>query len=564
MNHAKELTEKQKRWICIIGISFLIMLPFLLDDAVMNNGNYNFHIQRIYHLADAIKNGDLFPAIYPQQLAGFGYATPSFYSNLFLRMPAIIYIFSGNMYLSMIIFLLAVNVATYYLSYWSAKEIGLNEKKSMIAASLYTLNPYRIFVLLYIRGAVGEMFGVLLLPVLIASLIRLYKKKKWMLLGIVMTVSLYTHLLSTFIFGIFIVIFIIFNIRKLDRDIVLGFVKAALLSVGLCIYKLAMMLEITQAVKLNLNDSTYGSLATVDFPIENMTNLNLMNLPNIILLAVLVILSVLSWLYIKSKNFSQKSILLLFCGWALYISTNLFPWHYVEIICPLISKIQMLSRISMFFFFFASIYIAEYIKKEDIAKGLCGLILVSSYGMPIIVNKGLLSDFYEDTSMVVVHRDMEVLNDLLYSVCAGEYMPEKAKLDITDGNTSIFDGNYNAVLKNDKFVYFEDKKISSRAKSHYADTTYSIKDDSVAHIIEIPKFYYPGYEVMVNNEKVEYRESDRGRIEIMNDMNEPVKEIRISYTGTQIQKITKYISLSVFIGMFLAVLNKKMNKKKEK
>lgn len=563
MKYDKNLTQNQKILAYIIGISFFIVLPFILDDSVLNNGNYNFHIQRIYHLADAIMKGDLFPALYPQQLVGFGYATSIFYSNLFLRLPALLYILSGNMYISIIFFLFILNIATCYLSFWSAKELGLNEKKSMLAAFLYTLNPYRIFVLLYIRGAVGEMFGVMLLPVLIAALVRLYKDKKWLLLGITMTVSLYTHLLSTFIFGLFIIIFIILNIKKLKKDIIFGFIKAALLSIVLCLYKLASMLEISQAVKLNLNDSTYGSLANVDFPIENMTNLNLINLSDITLLGILVIFSILSWIYIKSGKFSKKNLLLMLCGWTLYISTNLFPWHYVEVFCPLVSKIQMLSRLSMFFFFFASIYIAKYIK-EEITKGLCGVVLVSSYLMPIIVNQGILSDYYEDTSVVVVHRDMEILNDLLYSVCAGEYLPEKAKLDITNGNTSIFEGNYNSVLKNDKFIYLDNEKVPSQINSHYTNTDYILEKPMNAQVIEIPKFYYPGYVIKINGKQVDYHEGNRGRIEVENSIQDPIKIINVIYKGTKIQSITKHISLSAFIGLALLTIRKNKKKRMDK
>ena len=59
-------------------------IPYLTKDFLGIEHDTFFHLSRITGLADSIREGNLFPCIYPNKNNGFGYASPLFYCDFFI------------------------------------------------------------------------------------------------------------------------------------------------------------------------------------------------------------------------------------------------------------------------------------------------------------------------------------------------------------------------------------------------------------------------------------------------------------------------------------------------
>ena len=92
MNKIKDFFKENKFILTIFIITiFILILPNLHKDLVIGD-DYIYHTARIQGIADSLKNG-VFPIKINSTMANsFGYASSTFYPDLFLYIPAIIMI----------------------------------------------------------------------------------------------------------------------------------------------------------------------------------------------------------------------------------------------------------------------------------------------------------------------------------------------------------------------------------------------------------------------------------------------------------------------------------------
>lgn len=97
-----------------------------------------------------------------------------------------------------------------------------------------------------------------------------------------------------------------------------------------------------------------------------------------------------------------------------------------------------------------------------------------------------------------------------------------------------------------------------------------LKHGEIGATVELPYIYYLGYEVIITNNNrnqvLDYKESDKGFIQVDLPMNLENVQIEVKYVGTTLTKIS-YV-LMVVGGVVLVVIivsdkNKKYNKNGE-
>ena len=81
-----------------------------------------FHIARIAEIAEGIKAGNWLIKIQPDMINGYGYATPLFYPQLFLYIPALLYVIGFPLHTSYQIFIVLINFGTCLISYVSLEK----------------------------------------------------------------------------------------------------------------------------------------------------------------------------------------------------------------------------------------------------------------------------------------------------------------------------------------------------------------------------------------------------------------------------------------------------------
>lgn len=118
---SKKATNKPAIAILIFA-SFFASLP-LLTDSLFWGHDLDFHLNRIMALANGLEAGHIFVPIQTEVLNGYGYASPLFYSQLFLYLPAILYNLAVPIQVCYQIYAILVNILTCGIAYYSFKGI---------------------------------------------------------------------------------------------------------------------------------------------------------------------------------------------------------------------------------------------------------------------------------------------------------------------------------------------------------------------------------------------------------------------------------------------------------
>lgn len=252
---------------CLLTIGFVIVsLPFF------NSGFFKIHDYvhgaRIYEMLRALNDGH-FPVRWSQNF-GFGYGMPlfQFYGPLPYYFGSIIYKLSDNLLLSVKAIFLVSNLLTLIGGFLLGKKLFKSKLSATLLSLLITISPYRILNL-YVRGAVNELWGIMSLPWIVWSILKIVKKEKhaWLWLTISLTTLFLSHNISLIIFAPFAIFLTLvfvsyfFIKRKVQKNelltIVLNLLVGLFLAIGLSsFYLFPAFLEknFTQVDKYILSD----------------------------------------------------------------------------------------------------------------------------------------------------------------------------------------------------------------------------------------------------------------------------------------------------------------------
>ena len=226
--HIQIKNKKIISYICIIFASIIISIPLFNPNVNMQFNDGIQHICRLIGTKQSIEEGQIIPVIMSKFCNNFGYSWNLFYSPITSYIPLIFRLFTSSYEICMKIFIFLVNILTglsmyYFLKKFLDKKLD-DEKKELIAligGILYILFPYRINDI-YLRFAIAELTSFIFLPLVfngLYTLINLNKKSYLLILGSVG--MLLTHSLLTIYLAIFCFIYLIVNIKKLNKSILL-------------------------------------------------------------------------------------------------------------------------------------------------------------------------------------------------------------------------------------------------------------------------------------------------------------------------------------------------------
>lgn len=229
----------KKTAVAAIAAGTILSSVLLTADGVFFGHDVLFHMNRIAEIADGIKNGNFNIHIQPNIQNGYGYATPLFYGQLLLYIPAFLYLAGIPFFESYNIFVILVNLATAALSYYSFKRIFKSAKAGAAGSLIYTLSIYRITDI-YVRQAVGEYTALIFLPLVAYGVYELYfnsgdgKIRTAKVLPLVLGVTgiLQCHVITTQITAICLVVFGLIMFKKtFSRSMITALIRALILIV---------------------------------------------------------------------------------------------------------------------------------------------------------------------------------------------------------------------------------------------------------------------------------------------------------------------------------------------
>lgn len=259
---AKESTDpalrhRQKVFWCLAGISLLASLPFLSGVSTMTADDLKFHLVRIANVARALQEGQFPVRLLTDMLNGYGYATPLYYCDLFLYLPAVLYNWMLPLQLCYQIYVITVTVLTVGVCYYSLRKIGGQTDSSLVCTAVYTLSAYRLNNVMQ-RAAVGEYTAMLFLPLVLWGMVSLYTREKprlWDAMPLVLGMAglLMCHVLSLEITFLFLVIFALVAARKTFKPArLVTILQAGVVTIGLGLWFLLPMIQsmLTQHTKV--------------------------------------------------------------------------------------------------------------------------------------------------------------------------------------------------------------------------------------------------------------------------------------------------------------------------
>ena len=241
----------------------MLFVLVLLENTLYYSGDTTFHINRIVGIADAFRDGQLIPRMYPYTNNGFGYPVSLFYCDLFIYPFSILYMLGLPLvitYKVMLIFYVSLGTILMYIV---SRIIFKDDNKTLLCLALYCFNNYR-FINFYPRGAFGELLGFTFFPLILLVFYRMFiqKKQSYVLLGVSMGIMCLAHNMSFLFYVIlyimFSVIHIILNIKDviLIRKFIVDSLLGALIALGISAWYLFPYIELLNTQELYINNSS--------------------------------------------------------------------------------------------------------------------------------------------------------------------------------------------------------------------------------------------------------------------------------------------------------------------
>lgn len=421
--------------IILILLWIFSSLP-VMDDITYIGHDIEFHIARIVSIANGLADGQLPVYMYSDMLNGHGYASPLFYGDMFLYLPAVLYLLKIPLGVCYNIYILFINGLTVFLSYVAFQNVTGRKKYALLGAILYTLSLYRL-TNIYTRSAMGEYSAMVFFPLIIMGLYNMYSKDEYhlrdcMLVILGLTGVIQNHVLSTEMVGIFIMIFCFVKLKKtlqlrrflslcgivictllLNADFFVPFIDSK--EMDLCVfdkvnsiqYKGAYMSHIFNPISQGYGVSgkemslSMGGGLIAGFVICCVCMILLKKLENKIKLfwwfgALALLFSTRYFPWDLSRKFGETI--------SKYIGAVQFPWRYLSIACIMIS--------------FAIVLLYQYLERENIK---FATILIG-----ITVGASILSvgDFYaKSIDEMEVKTYLSESEVMMSYVGSGEYLP---------------------------------------------------------------------------------------------------------------------------------------------
>ncbi|PGZ97825.1 hypothetical protein COE51_13245 [Bacillus pseudomycoides] len=540
--------------ILISLVSAIIQMKiFWPKGTVLGGDDIGFHLNRAFGLAEAIKTHHYPFYINDILLNGYGYAENWFYPNLFLFPMAILLNTGYSLAVSYKAYIIFYTVITVCVTYYCIHKMSKRMYLSACTAILYTFSLYRAFDV-YQRAALGEALAFIFFPVILYGTYEILygNKKKWYVLAIGFTGMLYSHVLSSVLAFIMLLLLLLFSINKLweDKTKMLYFILAGGVTVLLSAFFIFPMIEQMQSNTFYFNTNVLTNTYDQAYTFEQIWRSIISDYKGsvIIGLGYTLFFPLIFRFTVKEKNdmirFADKCLLITVI--LLFMTTKYFPWESLPILNVIQFPFRLYTIISLLLAFSGVVYMSYSIRKKFYKIILLFILLASSIG-----NAWTIAQPYKDFRMQdgnIKFKGNETYENS-YDIGAGlEYLPSVANIDDLKSR-----GKEEVRKKNSS------TKVSNLSKEN---NELSLDFDTKSKdILELPMVYYKGYQAKVNGQNVPIKMSKNGLIEVE---IQGKGTLEISYPGTVIQKVSYYTSITVFIILmaFITFVNIRNNKRK--
>lgn len=560
--------EKNKKWhfwiffIVLFFLTIFMMYRYNTFNLVNQGHDAPFQFNRFVKLVDAIKNGR-FPVYIDNGVEQYGYATKLFYPDFILIPFALIGCVVGYVKSYQLIYF-STTILCGLLSYVSVKNIYNNKLAAYISAILYTFCLYRLQDL-YDRSAIGETITFAFIPLIFWGIYEIIKgdSKKWYIISLGFSLCILTHVLSTLLAAILVMIITILYARDfLKEPKRLGYlVIAACSTILITGYYLFPYLEQIINDSFNYQNFTFGQNfgKPAQKIIQGMFLIGITDtsysyfVPSIGL-TLTIPLFFRVFIYEKSRNIKMADLAVLAAFILILFAFDNISFSFYKHI-KLFAIIQFAWRFFEYASFFLALACGLYISIV-LKKNKRSIALLSSLLLMIIITITISSTAYKyryqdigsDLYKIYTKQNIKDIKDSFYYLGAAdesEYFPTPLSITNIEKRETFIDKQYS------------NTKINNIKRAN-TDIFFDIKIDQ-NELLELPIVYYKGYYAQLNNQNIPIQKSKNGLIEI--PINQSGK-VQVEFTGTPIQKYSLYITLSsiLLLCIYIYWYNRKIKK----
>ncbi len=232
--------KRFKNWILNLVFILVLIVPLisLLNQGLPFTHDGRDHVARIANFYQSLSEGIIIPRWAGNLNWGYGHPIPMFLYPLPSYTASLFHLIGFNFIDSTkLVFALGFALSGYFMYLWLSQF--LRREEAIFGGVLYVYAPYR-FVDLYVRGAIGENFAFIFLPLILLFLYKLYKKQNvfnFSLLSISLAFLILAHNALSLIFLPFLFFYTVFLWSRLKfkksyliyslTSIMLGFLLSA-------------------------------------------------------------------------------------------------------------------------------------------------------------------------------------------------------------------------------------------------------------------------------------------------------------------------------------------------
>lgn len=557
----------------LILFFYCLLLVFLTNNVINRaDSDIEFHSARIVGLAQSIRNFDFLPNLNYLFGNGIGYATPMFYGQWLLYPSSILFIFTKSIKLSVALYALIISFLGSSGSYYFFKKINNNPLVSLFVAML---NP-----LVYCNFGYGMIASTALIPFLLLGiyLILFEKKKAGILLGIVVALLVQTHIISTVILALNVVVFLIIFYDKITVQSIVEFIKSIFIALFLSLGFIFQFIEQSKSQVFFANWTTRpfmgmsGNSKSFYEVIESLFNTTTspttiaVASPLIIFISFLAIALLLEWKNIS--NTSKKLFLLVLI--LLIFSSSVLPWN--ELKYTIFGILQWPTRIITFI---PSIIVLVFAMEEKSVKKAC-----YSFVIALCVFSSIVIFRNQTDSKKFSDKLEQRMNSLYYG---------SKELDGFSGMEYLtIDINYKEANKANYLLNFPKETNSykiSNVKEEYNKLSFDIKVNHTKARLVLPRIWYKGLVAnytegaigsqpklaqlkltkkeiksrqLEHRPKTKYKVLDNGRAVLVVNRS---GHVDVTYQKTKLQKIGFFVETISWIFILIFILFRKTSKK---
>ena len=544
--------KQRIKYIFAIFIFSIMIMLIDVHNGYIKGHDTDFHLSTITAIVDQL-SWDNLTVQEPLKYIGndLGYGTRFFYPPIphltaayITKILGVFHI--GNVAVGMRITQWLTFFASGVTFYLLGEKIFKSKKIAMLLSLFYMSAPYHLAEI-FVRDAFSEMFIPVAIPLIVLGLLYLIEKRYRLFFICFVggyTLAIYSHLAMTIYFTLMILVtfFIVYFKQIFTKKNILYLVLASglilLLTASFWMPMLEIKLKGNYAIFIPYYMTGKGGLKYSTISIKELftffREIDFHFIRYNLQLFVTVLFFISLFVIVKKKLWKEKVwiFLVAFTALSTIMVTDAFPWYYTP---DILLTLQFPWRLV--------IYIAF------------GAILISGIFLKQIENKKYFKIF--SCSLLI----LTVLATCIYI----DHL-EGNQIDITNINNERCMGNEREYLPEkviNNLEYFENRNKDIVIKSGTGEIT-KILDNvpdlifevntSESITIELPRFYYMGYQLEINGQKVELTESDNGFLQAT------IQEsgtYTLTYEKTMVMKIANIISVVTAIVCIILLIWKK-------